>query len=625
MDDVVTQLGLLLTQTRFARRALEDIERATARYGSFAVTAAVASSGGGVAAPPMIDGALRVHVVNISDLAPGSGDTVTGLLGGIGSFLGNLVGGAVGGTVGSITLAASLNTINTLAGRIERIITKLGLGQTPAQSAAGATEAAAKNTAGSGGAAGAATPAPAGTKLEFLAQLESLQGKFNAATALLQAANGAPPGPGGAVGPTALDAPGGAAARSWVDSLTTTLDAATRLVGGLIVAIPTAVAALAWLLDRLPDLRNAITETLRFVVRNVLVLRGAVIVLAFETIAMVARVAAMAIRTLAATVNEALAALFAALAKLLDAALELGGVLGNAVTKTINELLSWLVPTVYEVLWKLGELRLFRVIERLINAASDLSRTISQMFPDKDKQGAAGKSGSQEPVQLPKPPEPPNLSAIMTKAAADAKAATDKLTGASRELVDKPTTALRNGLSDFGKSLDEAAIKESKLSGTALAGQLASIGEKSKNAADALLPGAAATGKDNVWDRLRSQTPFHPIAAAYGQWLAGGGLTQLLDSMSTYFATPPPGSGTAAGPGVETAAVVEIDEVVIDITPAAPQARTPETHETPWSPQEYPMTRSSELDRIEKQRRLDEWRGIRGQRRPHVPIFDFTY
>ena len=163
------------------------------------------------------------------------------------------------------------------------------------------------------------------------------------------------------------------------------------------------------------------------------------------------------------------------------------------------------------------------------------------------------------------------------------------------------------------------------MSGTALAGQLASIGEKSKNAADALLPGAAATGKDNVWDRLRSQTPFHPIAAAYGQWLAGGGLTQLLDSMSTYFATPPPGSGTAAGPGVETAAVVEIDEVVIDITPAAPQARTPETHETPWSPQEYPMTRSSELDRIEKQRRLDEWRGIRGQRRPHVPIFDFTH
>lgn len=627
MDEVVTQLGLLLTQTRFARRALEDIERATARYGSFAVTAAVASAGGGIAAPPMVDGALRVHVVNISDLAPGSGDTLSGLLGGIGSFVGNLVGGAVGGTVGSITLAASLNTINTLVGRIERIITKLGLGQTPAQPAAGAAEAAAKST-GAAGTAGAATAPAAGTKLEFLALLESLQGKFTAATALLQAANGTPPGPPGSpggAGSNPLNAPDAAGYRAWLDSLTTALEAATRLVGGLIFAVPTAIAGLSWLLDRLPDLRNAITETLQFIVRNVLVLRGAVLVLAFETIAMVARVAAMAVRTLAATVNEALAALFAALAKLLDAALELGGVLGTAITKTINQLLSWLVPTVYEVLWKLGELRLFRVIERLINAASDLSRTISQIWPDKEKSDAAGKSGPQETVQLPKPPEPPDLGAIMKKAAADAKTATDKLTGASKELVDKPTTALRKGLSDFGKSLDEAAIKEAGLSGTKLAEQLTSIGEKSKTAAEALLPKTTDTGKDNVWDRLRSQTPFHPIAAAYGQWLATGGLAQLLDSMSTYFAAPSARSDNPATPAVEATAVVEIDEVVIDITPAAAPAPAPEVYESPWGPGEYPMTRGSDLERIERQRRLDERRGIRGQRRPHVPIFDFTY
>ena len=161
--------------------------------------------------------------------------------------------------------------------------------------------------------------------------------------------------------------------------------------------------------------------------------------------------------------------------------------------------------------------------------------------------------------------------------------------------------------------------------GTKLADQLTSIGEKSKSAAEALLPGAAATGKDNVWDRLRSQTPFHPIAAAYGQWLATGGLTQLLDSMSTYFAAPSARSDNPTTPSVEAVSVVEIDEVVIDITPAASQAPAPEAYETPWGPAEYPMTRGSDLERIERQRRLDEWRGNRGQRRPHVPIFDFTY
>jgi hypothetical protein len=64
--------------------------------------------------------------------------------------------------------------------------------------------------------------------------------------------------------------------------------------------------------------------------------------------------------------------------------------------------------------------------------------------------------------------------------------------------------------------------------------------------------------------------------------------------------------------------------VVIDITPAGPPASEPAVYETPWGA-EYPMTRGSDLERIERQRRLDEWRGNRGQRRPHVPIFDFSY
>ncbi len=36
MDELIHQIGLLLSQLRVARRAMEDIERSTARYNSFA-------------------------------------------------------------------------------------------------------------------------------------------------------------------------------------------------------------------------------------------------------------------------------------------------------------------------------------------------------------------------------------------------------------------------------------------------------------------------------------------------------------------------------------------------------------------------------------------------------------
>jgi hypothetical protein len=605
MDEVITQLGLLLTQTRFARRALEDIERATAQYGSYPFTAALGTSGAAFGSPPLLDGALRV--VNIGDLAPASGfgDTVAGLLGGVGSFIGNLFGGAVGGTLGSMKLVAAIPTINTLAGRIERIIDKLGLGQGQAASAtpAGATV--------TPGAAAAATPPAAGGQSEFLAQLSSLRGKFDAVTSLLQAANG-PGSPGGAtaVTPPVVAAPDAERWRAWVDSLTMALEAATRLVGGLIVAVPTAIAALSWLFDRLPDFRNAITDTLRFVVRNVLLLRGAVIVLALETIAMIARVAAMAVRTLAATVNDALAALFAALAKLLDGALQLGAVLGKAITDTVNQLLNWLVPTVDKILRNLGELRVFRLIARLI----DVLPALLALGGNKTAKAAGTAENPAVEGRPPLPaPAPPDLAAIMNQVSADAKAVTDKITDASRQLVDKPTTALREGLTTFAQQLDEAAIKEAELSDTNLAKRLDTLGTRATESAKMLLPVEPA----------HAETAFHPIAAAYGQWLATGGLAQLLDSMTTYFTTPPSHpEATTRSRDAESVPVVQIDEVVIDIAAAKPLDASPDSVPNMWGPGDFPLSRpDDELDRITGQQRLDEIRGSRLQRRRHVPVF----
>src|SRR6476661_7939641 len=129
MDDPVSQIGLLLSQSRFARRALEDIERATANYATYAFTSVI-TAGPRFGAPPLFDGALKVYVVNIGDLAPGGGlgDTLQGLLGGLGSFVGNIPGGIIGGTLGSLRLGSAIPALNELAGRTERILKMLGIG-----------------------------------------------------------------------------------------------------------------------------------------------------------------------------------------------------------------------------------------------------------------------------------------------------------------------------------------------------------------------------------------------------------------------------------------------------------------------------------------------------------------
>src|SRR5690606_20550494 len=128
-EELNNSIALLLTQTRFARRALEDIERATASYGSFAFTSVIAA-GKRFGEPPLFDGALKVHIVNIGDLAPGSGfgALIEGLLGGAGRFAGNLIGGIFGGAIASPILAWNLPAIERLAGRIENILRLLGIG-----------------------------------------------------------------------------------------------------------------------------------------------------------------------------------------------------------------------------------------------------------------------------------------------------------------------------------------------------------------------------------------------------------------------------------------------------------------------------------------------------------------
>ncbi|GAB2678986.1 hypothetical protein [Nocardia goodfellowii] len=595
MDDVITALGLLLTQTRYARRALEDIERTTTRYSLSAMTA-FGSGTGGFGAPPLHEGALRVYVVNLSDLEPGRGfgDALAGLLGGVGSFVGNLFGGVVGGTAGSWWLARSLQTIDRIVERVERIIARLGLGRSAAPAISAPMAPAAVPPA--------ATEAP----IDLVATLKSVRGRFEVVTALLRAAHGEfarPTAAGAAPGPAPSDAERW---RGLADSLTVAFDAATRLAGGLLTVVPTAIAALSWLLDRLPRLRNAIVDMLRFAVRNVLVLRGAVVVLALETLAMIVRVAALAVRTLSATLTEALGAVFTAIGGVLDGALRLVGVVGAAVVKTANALLNWLVPAVDKILREIGALRVFGLLSKVVDlvpllAAKGKADGATTPSPGTKGTGDAGR------LPLTLPPVPPDLAEIMATAGTEAKAAAKKIGDAGADLVSKPTAALREGLTSFSESLDKAALEEVERSDRTLADRLPKLGAQADRTAAELLPPLPA-----------APTDFAPIAEAYGRWLVDSGLGRLLDQAGTYFATPRAGPDFAKQPQLGApAAVIRIDEVVIDIAPAAaPEEPPPQSF---WRPEEPAGPGADIRDRIAGRDRFDAIRGTLFQPRPYVP------
>src|SRR5262245_41140420 len=120
-------MGLLLTQVRYSRIALEHIERATTRYAGIALN--IPGGAAALGAPPLIDGALKVYVVNINDLTagPGIGDMLAGVIGGAGRFLGGLVGGLVGGTASGVLFPWMSLERRRMVEAIGRIVNRLGL------------------------------------------------------------------------------------------------------------------------------------------------------------------------------------------------------------------------------------------------------------------------------------------------------------------------------------------------------------------------------------------------------------------------------------------------------------------------------------------------------------------
>ncbi|HEX5368528.1 MAG TPA: hypothetical protein VFY10_03855 [Dehalococcoidia bacterium] len=574
-EALITQIGLLLTQTRIARRALEDIERATSQYANFAFSSVI-GAGKSFGDPPMVDGALKVHIVNIADLAPGSGfgALIEGLLGGAGRLIGNIFGGAIGGTIGSLKLLDSLPVLNSIAGRVISILQMLGVSSNEEKTAD-------KRGESSGGS-------------NIVAKLDSISRAVNGLTGLFIAASGKPE-----QAAKVSDLPSTPAGERWqrmLDSASVVLSGISRVVEGLIIALPIAIGSISWLIYRLTDIRRAIAETLQFLLRNALLLRGALTVTLFDTLALIARVAARTIELLADTLSGMLSAVFDTIRESLLAVLELGAVLGDAIKSTIDALLAWIVPTIDTVLRNFGNLRVFRVLTHVIQILPAILPPIYELKTDNampEDQAKAldkaakipfldvipGPAGAGATATI--PPAVPDIRSILTDPAMVARLTTaldrvEAVTGMGLDAVKETGT---KGLKDLGTELAKAAVAESKLSDSDLSKRLGEVSNNSKSLADQLI----------VPENVKPETGLEAIATAYESWLSDkNGLDSMLGNITRYFNTPEGSSGVpqkiVEGTMDRPRATIQIDEVVIEVEMPPDQALPTEE-----GPGDYPL------------------------------------
>ena len=607
MDDeeLFTQMGLILTQLRFARRALEDVERSTARYGGFAFAGAL-SEGPRFGEPPLLSGALRVYVVNIGDLTPGSGlgGFVEGLLGGIGRFFGGLFGGIAGGTISGVLLPLMIGQIERIVTTIDQILSRLGLrgAGRPAGRPEGA--AATRTEGGEGGG-------------DLASQLTAIRETVNAFTALFQAAGGETER---AARTSAL--PTTPAGERWLAMLhgaQGVIAGILRVVEGLTLLLPIVLGTLVLFIARLDAVKLAVVEMLQFIMRNFFLLRGVVVVTLADTAAFAANLAANLLGILAGAVERILSAVFRMVGHVLDGAMAALGFLAGALQRTVDGMLRWLVGTLGAVLTFLGDLRVFRVLVHVIrilpavlpplyellrgrssppltpDQLRDLREAARMPIPEPTRPGTPG-------VAIPPFPNiaealvPPTLVGALSTALSDAARG---LTGEVRSIFGTAGGALFG----LGRELNEAAEHETEVAGTRLETNLRQVEARSADLAEALSAAQRAAQR-------RPETGLEGIARAYEQWLGGGGLERLLTRITEVFQhTSPAEPGTlprriAAEASEPVRAMVEIENVTIRIEPPAQTGRRERPAES--EPERAEVVDTGTLCRL-----LREWHELR--------------
>jgi hypothetical protein len=556
-EELITQMGLLLTQIRHVRRAVESIERSTSRYASFNFAQAF-QLGQRYVEPPMFQNALRVYVVNINELAPGRGigGFVEGLLGGIGRLFGGLIGGIVGGTVSSLALPVMIGFVWDIVRRVERIMGALAplMGQSTTSAAAGG---------GSSTSSAPSTPeAPAASGLQqFSAALPGIIDVVNALTGLFRTAAS---GPGTSPGTTASGTRerGGGGMLDTLQSIYAMLGRVSRIIDGLIILVPILIGA--------------------FAMRNVFMLRGVVLATVLDTASVAARLASQIMGIAAVAVNRILTAVFAVVGQLLNTALQALRFVLDGVRRTIDALLPWAIQTVGSILTELGNSRVFSLVFHLVRILPSIMPPLVRLVRDTSLspaeigllQSAARdttalvSAAAAPPPSVPLPPFPDVSGTLLPTGPIGDLLTEVHTTGETvRRSIVAIVGAAGTALGRAGGSLSSGAIDSN------LHAMLGRVRTDATALADAMQPAVDAA-------RERPQTGFELIAQAYERWLSEGGLSALLDRINDHFRggsergaalldTLPGRAVGAASRERLRETVVEIDKLTIVVEPPA--------------------------------------------------------
>jgi hypothetical protein len=557
MDELIHQIGLLLSQLRVARRAIEDIERSTARYNSFAFASAL-SAGAKFGEPPMFGGALKVWIVNINDLAPGAGGGfLQQLLGGIGSFFGNLGGALPGSFLASFSLPGMISDLQKIADSVERILIRLGISMDDKDKK--------KDDKSK----------PEGPSL--IDTLNGWKDVFNVFTALFLAAG---KDPGEAQKTSDSQTPG---AQQWMAILQTAsalVDGIDRVVRGLTLLIPIIIGAFAELIKQLGAIKLALIDLVQFVLQEVFLLRGVILVTIYDTLAVVARVAASVLGILAEGLASMADSIFSIFANVFDGIIAAIRTLADGLQATVSKVASWLVDVIGGALGTIGDSLVFQQIAYTIRVLPDIlphlvvalqgEDALSNLHEDKLKAarevplpnfGAKGLSGADLPF-------PPTISTSLLPAAEYKKlsdSVTDAIHGSQKEF--RSTFDIATGtLNGISRQLEDAA-KDKDFAGK-LESHTKELRDRSKTLAEALgdsqRAAAAAAAEGHPASGLET------IAQAYEKWLTEGGLKDVLTYVTDYFKKPGAADAIkdqAVAPTAVTQprATVDIQDLIIEI------------------------------------------------------------
>jgi hypothetical protein len=548
-QEVITQMSLLLTQVRYARRALENIELATTRYAGLALRVAGGPGAAPLGAPPLIDGALKVYVVNINDLTtggPGIGDMLAGVIGGAGRFLGGFFGGVVGGTVSGVAFPYLFVQMRRIVESLERIVNRIG--------ATGSRD--------------EKTGEPTGGGASIMVQLASLSETLRRVAEVFRAA--APQGP---VATDETQVP--SSVRTFLDLVRSL----SRVVDGLILLVPLLMGALASFLIRLDDIKLAIVDMLQFGLRQVLLLRAAVLAIVLDTLSLAGRLAASVLGIISTAVDTILESVFSVIRAGLETALTALRIASTGIKGTIDALMLFLRDGVGALLIFIGGLRVFRLVTHLAEVLPLILPAIARIMEkplSAAETTALGQAAKIAPPSAgaagaaPAMPSFPDLAALLLPQTAQTELVNrvDALGrtirgearvsfGAVQGALDGIGGRMRATIGTLDRGLDE---------------ELTSRLGRARGHAEELAKSLQAA--EDV-SKKRPLTGLEAIARAYEGWLQGGGLKTLMGQLEAHFrstaATGGEGSlagrvvgGVLGGAGTRTV-VVEIDEVTIDL------------------------------------------------------------